>query len=71
MGLFGKDEMPPAKVAAEAANAMPLHIPQGRVLIRVDLLRIAARADLQASDIVERAQAFEAYVFGDQAADKP
>ena len=41
-----------------------------RALIRLELLRLAHRHDLEAKHIVERATAFEAYVFDDQAADK-
>lgn len=41
-----------------------------RALIRLELLRLAHRHDLEAKHIVERARDFEVYVFDDQAADK-
>lgn len=41
-----------------------------RALIRLEVLRLAHRHDLDASKIVERARALEGYVFDDQAADK-
>lgn len=49
----------------------PLQSVADRALIRLELLRLAHRHDVAAQNIVERAQAFEVYVFGDQAADKP
>lgn len=49
----------------------PLQSDPDRATVRLELLRLAHRHDAAAENIVERARAFEAYVFGDQTADKP
>ncbi|MBP6748421.1 MAG: hypothetical protein KA144_02175 [Xanthomonadaceae bacterium] len=51
-------------------SAAPLHPAADRALIRLDLLRLAHRHDFDAKQVIERAQALEAYVFDDQTADK-
>lgn len=56
---------------AGAVNApTPLQSPPDRVTVRLELLRLAHRHDQTAEYIVERAQAFEAYVLGGPEADK-
>lgn len=54
---------------AQAASP-PLQSAPDRVTVRLELLRLAHRHDQDANTIVERAKALEAYVFGDQPADK-
>lgn len=56
---------------ARAETSAPLQPAADRVLIRVELLRLAHRHDVGADEIIARAAAFERYVYGDQAADKP
>jgi hypothetical protein len=51
-------------------SAAPLQPGADRALIRVELLRLVYRPDLDASHTIERVQALEAYVFDDQTADK-
>lgn len=58
------------KVRAGFDPAAILQPEVNRALIRIELLRLAHRHDLDASKIVERATALEGYVFDDQAADK-
>ena len=48
----------------------PLQSAPDRATVRLELLRLAHRHDYAADQIIERAEAFEAYVFG-QTADKP
>lgn len=48
----------------------PLQSVEDRALIRLELLRLAHRHDQEPKTIVERAQALEAYVFSEPAADK-
>lgn len=84
MGIFDRDkggQAPPDDVPAEVAPTPPtppdapaaslLQSPQDRAYMRVELLRVCHGHHLEANAIVERAKTLEAYVFGDQAADKP
>lgn len=71
--LFGgrKAEHDAAGEGGAGSASPPLQSEPSRALIRLELLRLAHRHDVAAQNIVERAQALEAYVIGDQAADKP
>jgi hypothetical protein len=57
-------------VGVAPAASPPLQPGADRGLIRLELVRLAHRHDHTSEEIVKRAQALEAYVLGDQAADK-
>lgn len=60
-----------AEAEGGAPGASLLQSAQDRAYIRVELLRLCHGHHLEARQIVDRAKTLEAYVFGDQAADKP
>lgn len=52
------------------AASPPLQSGADRANVRLDLLRLTHRYDLSPEQIIDRTRAFEAYVFGEPAADK-